>query len=274
MGHVCTSVQSVAKPSLRVQSWRGISLFTQERNLSRWVTHTFLLQRQTCWLSMELCRHILFYPVWHFQSINSSLSVCSARLRAVASGSLWTLTCAHMYVSTPEIAHMCAPLMAAAKNLHSRPTWSLTSSHTPKQKTTNEWAAGPDHSSASVYRETWICLPAPQQTGKLYHLYIEAISREMIFSPAFWYSWFGGLVNELLRTPEPLRQSALLWHYMDEFTVSSCEDVLFMSVHLRNYLYLNIDGSQTFAVKINLHQAVRYFQFSTPPSVHIVHCLT
>lgn len=104
---------------------------------------------------MELCWHILFYPVWHFQSIDSSLSVCSAHLRAVASGSLWTLTYAHMYVSTLEIARMCAPLMAAAKNLHSRPTWSLTSSHTPKQKTTNEWAPGPDHSSVSVYWGTW-----------------------------------------------------------------------------------------------------------------------
>lgn len=50
------------------------------------------------------------------------LSFYSAHLRAVASGSPWTLTCAHMCASTLETAHMCAPLMAATRNLLSRPT--------------------------------------------------------------------------------------------------------------------------------------------------------
>lgn len=100
----------------------------------------------------------LYGRIPNFQSINPFSSVCSARLRAVASGSLWTLTCAHMCVSTPGTARMCAPLTAAAKNLHSRPTWSLTSSHTQKQKTTNERAPGaPDRSSSStgVHWRTW-----------------------------------------------------------------------------------------------------------------------
>lgn len=34
---MCTSVQSVAKPSSRVQNLRGINSYTRERNLSRWV---------------------------------------------------------------------------------------------------------------------------------------------------------------------------------------------------------------------------------------------
>lgn len=76
-------------------------------------------------------------------NVNSISLICSAHLRAVASGSLWTLTCAHMCVFTLETAHMYAPLTAATKNLPSQPTWSLTSSHTPKPKTTSEktmWA--------------------------------------------------------------------------------------------------------------------------------------
>lgn len=209
--------------------------------------HTYLQQCKT-WPSQDRCqckgcRHILFYPAWGFQSINSFLSVCSARLRAVANDSLWTLTCAHMCVSTLEIARMCAPLMAAAKNLHSRPTWSLTSSHTPKQKTTNEWGPGPDHSSVSVYWRTWsvalllsklvtfIIYTSRLSTEKCYFLQLFDTVNLEVWSMNSW------------EPPQPLRQSTLLWHYMDEFTVSSCEDVLFMSLHLRNYLYLNTDSS-------------------------------
>lgn len=58
----------------------------------------------------------------HLQSIKPFSSVCSAHLKAVASDFLWTLTCARMFASTLETARMCAPLMAAAKNLHSQLT--------------------------------------------------------------------------------------------------------------------------------------------------------
>lgn len=83
---------------------------------------------------------------------NSISLVSSAHLRAVASGSLWTLTCEHMCVFTLETAHMCAPLMAATKNLPSQPTWSLTSSHTPKPKTTSESAL---NDIMSIHWRTW-----------------------------------------------------------------------------------------------------------------------
>lgn len=125
MGLVCMSVQSVAKPSLRVQSWRGTSWYTQERNLS------------------------------------------SAHLRAVANGSRWTLTCAHMCVFTLETARMCAPLMAATKNLPSRLTWSLTSSHMPKPKTTSESVLNPAYDDVT---EKWLFL-------KLFDIHMEVWTR-------------------------------------------------------------------------------------------------
>lgn len=73
----------------------------------------------------ELCRwkHVdVFLRCPHLHSMTSFSSLCSAHLRAVASDFLWTLTCAHMYASTLETARMCAPLMAAAKSLHSQLT--------------------------------------------------------------------------------------------------------------------------------------------------------
>lgn len=89
-------------------------------------------------------------------SINLVSLLSSAHSRAVASGSLWTLTCAHMCVFTLETARMCVLLMAATKNLLSRPTWSLTSSHTPKLKTTSESAQNPaNDSNTSEHWRTW-----------------------------------------------------------------------------------------------------------------------
>lgn len=88
--------------------------------------------------------------------INPVSLLSSAHSRAVASGSLWTLTCAHMCVFTLETARTCVLLMAATKNLLSRPTWSLTSSHTPKLKTTSESAPNPaNDSNTSEHWRTW-----------------------------------------------------------------------------------------------------------------------
>lgn len=72
-----------------------------------------------------------------FSFVNCPL-VCSAHSRAAANDFLWTLTCARTCASTLEIARTCARLTAATKSLPSPPTWSLTSSHMPKPKTTSE----------------------------------------------------------------------------------------------------------------------------------------
>lgn len=150
-GLVCTSVQSAAKPSWRVQNWRGINSYTQGRNLSRWVlwvsvSHVFPLvglsssrrKKSSFIVKLGSFRNASLINVSVSCDLIPDLSFYSAHLRAVASGSPWTLTCAHMCASTLETAHMCAPLMAATRNLLSRPTWSLTSSHTQKLRTTSE----------------------------------------------------------------------------------------------------------------------------------------
>lgn len=72
---MCTSVQSAAKPSLRVQNWRGINLYTQERNLSRWVPslsacHTYflfylLVLGKDCWNVNWLCVRAVIYKPCH-----------------------------------------------------------------------------------------------------------------------------------------------------------------------------------------------------------------
>lgn len=70
------------------------------------------------------------------------LSFSSARSRAAANGSPWTLTCARTCAFTPETARTCAPLTAATRSLLSPPTSSLTSSRTQRPKTTSEGANG------------------------------------------------------------------------------------------------------------------------------------
>lgn len=110
--------QSVVKHLWRVQNWKDINSYTQERNPS------------------------------------------SAHLRAVARDSLWTLTYVHMCVFTLETAHMCVPLTAATKNLPSQPTWSLTSSHTPKPKTTSEAAMNQAKgNNVSIHWRIWLVSP-------------------------------------------------------------------------------------------------------------------
>lgn len=110
-----------------------------------------------------------------------------------------------------------------------------------------------------------ICLSAPQQTGKLYHLYCTS----KLSAEKWYFLQLFDTVNlevwsmNFWEPPRPLRQSTLLWHYMDEFTVSSCEDVLFMSLHLRNYLYLNIEGSD-FCCKDKFASSSKIFSIFYP----------
>lgn len=179
----------------------------------------------------ELCqwKHVdVFLCCPHLQSITSFSSLCSARLKAVASDFLWTLTCAHMYASTLETARMCAPLMAAAKNLHSQLTWSLTSSHTPKQKTTNEWAPGPDHSSLSAHWRTWsmslLLSKSPDHSLSFLHQWCP--QRNDIFSGFFDTVNLEVWSMNFWEPPRAAQAFTLLWHNLDEFKVSSCEDVL------------------------------------------------
>lgn len=73
-------------------------------------------------------------------------SSSSVPLRAAGNGSLWTSTCAHTCGSTLETGPMSAPSTAAIRSLLNQPTWSLTSSHTPKPKITNESSRPPARS--------------------------------------------------------------------------------------------------------------------------------
>lgn len=110
-----------------------------------------------CWIvSVYLwarLRHTVALTLFSFSLVSS------AHLRAVASGSLWTLTCAHMCVFTLETAPMCAPLMAATRNLLSQPTWSLTSSHTQKLKTTSESTPNQENDNMSIHWRIWPVSP-------------------------------------------------------------------------------------------------------------------
>lgn len=209
-GLACTSAQSAAKRSSRVQSWRGISSYTRERSLSRWAptfsytsgfsfnlsvrtgkyllwllsrTWKFILRCLLCsadfvcqkWLYANLAissavatleRDItLFVSQNETRScINPSPSfIPSAHSRAAASGSPWTLTCAHTCVFTLETVRTFAPSTAATKSLPSQPTWSLTSSHTPKPKTTSEWATLRANDNAKQTLEDLTCVGAPRQ---------------------------------------------------------------------------------------------------------------
>lgn len=61
------------------------------------------------------------------------------------------------------------------------------------------------------------------------------------------YSSFGGLNKELVRTPSPsgiLPYSGTTW--MDQFTVSSCEDVLIHGSAPKTYLYINTANLKSF----------------------------
>ncbi len=160
----------VCRAAWMSQPTRALTGVFEAFGASPWLVRTLI------WLATSSTAYLSFPPrAWHsrkmtalwiwsvdlrfprgIQRVNSVSLVSSAHLRAVANGSLWTLTCAHTCVFTLETARMCAPLMAATKNLPSQPTWSLTSSHTPKPKTTSESVLNPAHDDN--FTEKWLFL--------------------------------------------------------------------------------------------------------------------
>lgn len=157
MGHVCTSVLSVAKRLLRVQNWKGISLYTQGRNLSRYVTPHMLPAVQnlltvivnaanhsmlTCYVTLSEHWFILVFLQCTFEGCGKRFSL-DFNLRT------------HVRIHTGDRPYVCPFDGCSKKFAQSTNLKSHILTHAKAKN--NQWMSPwPGHSSVRVYwRGTW-----------------------------------------------------------------------------------------------------------------------